>query len=230
MSMMNGGVGCLRALVLMAGLAGLAVMPMAAFAGPDVTPIDTRLSALVGAERDGLDALGPKYLEKITTPPARKIEATGPLPSFEYSASWLSTLPEPTGGRQFECLAKALYFEARGETPKGQFAVAEVILNRVDRPSYPDTVCEVVEQSGGGGCQFSFVCDGHADRIRNHAAYEQVARVARLMLDGAPRALTNGATHFHTSAVNPRWARMFPRTATIGSHIFYRKPTRIASN
>lgn len=227
MSTMYGGTGCFRAVALMAGLA---VMPMAAVAGPDMTPIDTRLSALVGAERDGLDALGPKHLEKITTPPVRTAEAGRPFLSFEYSANWLSKLPEPTGGRQFECLAKALYFEARGETPKGQFAVAEVILNRVDRPSYPDTVCEVVEQSGGGGCQFSFVCDGRADRIRNQDAYEQVAKVARLMLDGAPRALTNGATHFHTAEVNPRWARIFPRTATIGSHIFYRKPTRIASN
>lgn len=227
MSMINGAVVCCRALVW---VAGLAVMPVAAAAGSDITPIDTRLAALVGAERDGLDALGPKHLEQITMPPAPTAKATGPVPLLEYSASWLSTLPEPAGGRQFECLAKALYFEARGETPKGQFAVAEVILNRVDRPSYPDTVCEVVEQSGGGGCQFSFVCDGRADRIRNPAAYEQVARVARLMLDGAPRKLTNGATHFHTTAVNPRWARIFRRTTTIGSHIFYRKPTLVASS
>ena len=61
-------------------------------------------------------------------------------------------------------------------------------------------------------------------------AKQVVARVARLMLDGAPRRLTKGATHFHTTTVNPRWAQIFPRTAVIGSHIFYRRPARVASN
>jgi spore germination cell wall hydrolase CwlJ-like protein len=108
--------------------------------------------------------------------------------------------------------------------------VAEVILNRVDLPNYPDSVCAVVGQGTGGACQFSYNCDGHPERIRNKAAFDRVARVARVMLDGAPRKLTKGATHFHTSAVNPRWARVFKKTVKIGAHIFYRQDVRVASN
>ena len=62
------------------------------------------------------------------------------------------------------------------------------------------------------------------------AAFRQVGKVAGLMVAGAPRRLTDGATHYHTRAVNPRWARSFPRTATIGVHHFYRMPTRLSSN
>jgi len=60
--------------------------------------------------------------------------------------------------------------------------------------------------------------------VREQAAWDQVSKVAKLMLDGAPRTLTQGATHYHTRAVNPRWARAFAKTAQIGVHLFYRMP------
>ena len=145
---------------------------------------------------------------------------------IEYSKSWLASLPKAEGGREWRCLAEALYFEARGESVKGQFAVAEVILNRVASPLYPDTVCGVVHQGTGRHlqCQFTYTCDGRSDAIRERRAFEEVGKVARLMLGGAPRVLTGGATHYHTHAVNPRWSRKFPRTARIGAHLFYRQP------
>jgi len=107
-----------------------------------------------------------------------------------------------------------------------------VILNRVDSEEFPDTVCGVVHQGTGRkyACQFTYTCDGHDEVIANPTAFRQVAKVARLTLDGAPRQLTDGATHYHTRAVNPRWARVFPRTATIGVHHFYRMPTRMSAN
>ena len=151
-------------------------------------------------------------------------------PDIDYSAAFLADLPEATGDDQWQCLAKALYFEARGESVKGQFAVAEVVLNRVDSGLYPRSVCGVVNQGSRYACQFSFVCDGYSDRIRERAAYVQVAKIARLMLDGAARELTAGATHFRTGAVMPSWARKFPQTAKIGAHYFYRQPMRLASN
>jgi spore germination cell wall hydrolase CwlJ-like protein len=80
----------------------------------------------------------------------------------------------------------------------------------------------VVNQSGGGACQFSFRCDGAADRMRDAEAADLAGRIARVMLDGAPRSLTDGATHFHTTAVRPGWSHRFPRTAAIGAHLFYR--------
>ncbi len=150
--------------------------------------------------------------------------ATGPGP-IRYERAYLAGLPAATGDAEWQCLAEAIYFEARGESVAGQFAVAEVILNRRDSAAYPRSVCGVVRQGGRGGCQFSYACDRHSERIRERAAYVQVGKIARLMLDGAPRTLTHGATHFHTRNVRPAWARRFPQTAAIGAHLFYRQPT-----
>lgn len=193
--------------------------------------IGQQFATLLGAEYKTVRALPDAKLASIATGPKVKAAAKpgAPLqkaaaPAFEYSDGWLATQPVPTGDAQWNCLKTALYFEARGETLKGQFAVAEVILNRVDSPSYPATVCGVVKQSGGGGCQFSYNCDGARDVMGERGAADRAGRIARLMLDGAPRTLTLGATHFHTRAVRPSWARRFPQTAAIGAHLFYRQP------
>jgi spore germination cell wall hydrolase CwlJ-like protein len=154
-------------------------------------------------------------------------ELNGPLPAIAMTdgitEDWLMARPEPTGDEQWQCLTQALYFEARGESLEGQVAVAEVILNRVDSPLYPRTVCGVVKQRGGGGCQFSYVCDG-TTKMREKGAADLAGRIARAMLDGAPRVLTDGATHFHTRGVRPSWSKRFARTASIGAHLFYRQP------
>jgi spore germination cell wall hydrolase CwlJ-like protein len=191
--------------------------------------IGEQFASLLGAEHKTVDALpdskqsalaiGPKVETKLK--PGKK---AGKPMIVDYSAAWLAALPAPSGDADWECLRKALYFEARGESLKGQFAVAEVILNRVDSAAYPDTVCGVVQQGGKGGCQFSYVCDGMRDTMAEAAALDEAGRIARVMLDGAPRVLTLGATHFHTRASNPSWARRFPQTAAIGAHLFYRQP------
>ncbi len=149
-----------------------------------------------------------------------------------YSRAWLAAQPAKTGGEQWRCLAEALYHEARGESVKGQFAVAEVILNRVDSARFPDTICGVIHQGTGRKyqCQFTYTCDGYSDRINEKRAFERVGKVAYLMVKGAPRTLTDGATHYHTKAVSPKWSRKFARTTTIGVHHFYRMPTRVSSN
>lgn len=177
------------------------------------------------AEVEGLGAVAPTRLARLgQTPPS--ITAPG------YSRAWLDAQPAASGDAQWQCLTEALYFEARGETVKGQFAVAEVILNRVDSTQYPSSVCGVVTQGTGRKyqCQFTFTCDGHPEVVNEPAAYASVGKVARIMLDGAPRELTDGATHYHTTAVNPAWARRFIQTARIGVHKFYRMPVRVSSN
>ena len=123
------------------------------------------------------------------------------------------------------CMAEALYHEARGEGRKGQAAVAEVILNRVDSGRFPRTVCGVVNQRS----QFSYTIGGKK-RIRNGAAYARAVEIAKQALAGAPRTLTGGATYFHTTAVKPRWSHRFERTTRIGNHVFYRTGRRLASN
>jgi len=155
-----------------------------------------------------------------------------PEADVEYSRDWLAQVDAVKGGEEWQCLAEALYFEARGESVRGQFAAAEVIMNRVDSVEFPDSICGVVHQGTGRkyACQFTYTCDGHEEIIAEKGAYRQVGKVAGLMVDGAPRRLTEGATHYHTRAVNPRWARAFARTATIGVHHFYRMPTRLSSN
>lgn len=131
----------------------------------------------------------------------------------------------------WRCLAEAIYFEARGESTRGQVAVAEVILNRVDSRRYPKTVCGVVKQGTGKRnlCQFSYTCDGKPDRILNKRAFLKAGKIAKMMLDGRPRVLTGKATHYHTTAVSPRWSKKLTKTALIGVHIFYRLPTKVSA-
>lgn len=151
--------------------------------------------------------------------------------AVEFSKSWLDAQPEAQGGPELQCLAEALYFEARGETVKGQFAVAEVILNRVESERFPGSACGVINQGTGKKyqCQFTYTCDGHKEVIAEPRAFERVSKVARAALDGAAPELTEGATHYHTTAVSPRWSRVYTKTAAIGDHIFYRHTWRTAS-
>ena len=147
-----------------------------------------------------------------------------------YSRRWLRSLAKPTGGKQWACLAEAIYFEARGEPVEGQFAVAEVILNRVDSPKFPNSICKVVRQGTGRkhACQFSYNCDGKLEYIANGSAYDQAKRVARVSMDRKTRPLTKGATFYHATFVSPSWARSFQHVATIGVHKFYKPVRRVA--
>jgi spore germination cell wall hydrolase CwlJ-like protein len=189
------------------------------------------LTALLGQERSGLGAVSGARLTEIAVMPAAKAvrkAKPGDVPS--YDLAWLAAQPATKGGPEFKCLATALYHEARGESIRGQAAVAEVILNRVDDAGFPKSICGVVNQRGNGGCQFSYTCDGLSDAVGDRAAWDRAGRVAVAMMAGAPRLLTDGATHFHTPRVRPDWSRRFAHTATIGSHIFYRQPIRTAMN
>lgn len=203
--------------------------------------LGAQMSALLGSERTAVRALGQDQIAAISTGPeapvtrpadATAVAKTAVAPVVEaaprdltirYDAAWLAQQSAPTGGDDWQCLRKAIYFEARGESIKGQFAVAEVILNRSNSGRFPGSVCGVVNQRGGGGCQFSYVCDGNSDNMHDRGAIDVAGRIARLMLDGAPRGLTAGATYFHTTGVNPSWSRRFDRTAQIGAHLFYRQ-------
>lgn len=122
-----------------------------------------------------------------------------------------------------ECLTEAVYFEARGESVRGQTAVAQVVLNRVKHPAYPKSVCAVVFQGAGrSGCQFSFACDGSMRKQREGLAWNRARDIATRTLAGAARAEIGSATHFHTTTVSPAWAPQMLRVASVGTHIFYR--------
>ncbi|MFV0475824.1 MAG: cell wall hydrolase [Pikeienuella sp.] len=144
----------------------------------------------------------------------------------------LESIGEGVDARALQCLAEAIYFEARGESTQGQYAVGEVILNRVDSARYPNSVCAVVTQGSErrNACQFSYACDGKKEKVANRRAFVKAAKIAKLLMTGRPRLLTDGATHFHTTSVRPGWSRRLTRTGQIGEHIFYRRQTQVSSN
>lgn len=120
------------------------------------------------------------------------------------------------------CLAMAVYYEARGEHADGQLAVAEVVINRVQSPDFPGTVCEVVKQDTGPkkyDCQFSFYCDGKPEDPKEIAAWSTAKDIAEMALRG--EVLDHGATFYHATGVKPYWAKHFEFVGRIGDHMFY---------
>lgn len=124
------------------------------------------------------------------------------------------------------CLATAIYYEAASESDDGQRAVAQVVLNRVRHPAFPNSVCGVVYQGSerATGCQFSFTCDGALSRAPSRAGWARASRIAHEALAGAVYAPVGLATHYHTLAVSPFWAPSLTKAAIVGAHIFYRWP------
>jgi Cell Wall Hydrolase len=131
------------------------------------------------------------------------------------------------------CLARAVYYEARGEAVEGQMAVAQVILNRARSHKWPKSICGVVNQGieRGEKCQFSFACFSHLTEPSGDL-WEQAKTVAEQAVAGQAwlRELIE-ATHYHTTAVAPVWKAGLVELATIGTHVFYREPDglRVAS-
>ena len=127
---------------------------------------------------------------------------------------------------ELRCLAENIYFEARGESLEGQYAIAEVTMNRLASPYFPDTVCEVVH-------------DTRFDRLRRRLvahfswtafersepkgpAWDQAMKVAATVYDGHAMPVVPGALFYHATYVNPYWASSKKVVAKIGNHIFYR--------
>lgn len=116
-----------------------------------------------------------------------------------------------------ECLAGAIYFEARSESLDGQLAVADVILNRAESGRFADTVCGVVHQPG----QFSFVRGGRMPAInRNSQDWREAVAIARIAEKDRWESAASDALFFHAAHVSPRWK--LRRVATVGNHVFYR--------
>ncbi len=201
------------------------------------------------------DPAVPTYLASLVNNDKADILATAyapPKPDFAEASPFESLLKEedPTGGRfipplaegdhewlsrplpasvfsaeEQKCLAEGIYFEARSESVKGQAAVAQVILNRVRNPAYPNTVCGVVYQNRTwkNRCQFSFACEGKRLRVRSPYHYQMAEEVAMAVTAGKVFLPEVGsATHYHATYVKPRWAKAMDKTQKIGLHIFYR--------
>ena len=126
--------------------------------------------------------------------------------------------------RALDCLSQAIYYEAGFEPGEGQAAVAQVVLNRLQHPAYPKTVCGVVYQGSQlvTGCQFSFTCDGSLTRQPAEGAWKNSRDTAMRALAGYVYAPVGTATHYHADYVVPYWAPTLVKLRQIGAHIFYR--------
>lgn len=200
--------------------ATLQQLPASAVEGPKVIQ-------QLGVDGDNLQVASLKVEESILeTLQQLDGQFQGSIPTTKLTKAFIESLPQARGDAEFQCLAQALYFEARGESLQGQRAVAEVILNRVKSKRYPNSICGVVKQGTGRihQCQFSYTCDGHPEVIREPRAYDRVAKLARLMIDGLydQEKVTGGAIFYHTTSVHPSWANRKTPTARFGVHIFYR--------
>jgi len=150
-------------------------------------------------------------------------------------ASYVQDRFEPTHQRvkvantERGCLAQAIYHEARGESVDGQWAVANVIVNRALSGKFPATLCGVIYQNVQKGfhrCQFTFACDGNSDAPRERAAWSRSTAIAAKVYAEYAQGikvptLPRSALFYHTNAVRPSWSNVYTQVAQIGSHVFY---------
>ena len=157
---------------------------------------------------------------------AREINALRPFAGAPINAMSPFVLRASSGDRAqaLRCLTQAIYYEAAREPQDGQRAVAQVVLNRVRHPAYPDSVCGVVFQGSARrtGCQFSFTCDGSLMWAPEPGLWRRAEGVAREALNGFVEEDVGPATHYHADYVAPYWAPTLVKLTKVGAHIFYR--------
>jgi hypothetical protein len=218
---------CLSLLLLSASC-----VPLQAKEAPAKAQIGAEKSAATPASVPGAPAVEPPpmVLRDVPATEALAINASIPIalgPNPHANAFAFRPATPLDGLRSLQCLAEAVYYEARSESLDGQRAVAQVVLNRVRHPAYPGSVCGVVYQGplrAGGGCQFTFTCDGSLGWTAAGEAWLRARRIASEALAGAVYAPVGLATHYHTQQVLPDWAFRLAKIAVIGSHNFYRMP------
>jgi spore germination cell wall hydrolase CwlJ-like protein len=123
-----------------------------------------------------------------------------------------------TGDREMECLANAVYFEARSEPIEGQLAVAEVVLNRAASGRYPTDLCAVITQKA----QFSFIQRGRFPRAdRGSEAWKKAVAIASIARQKLAGNLPSSVLWYHATYVSPKWGKRLTKQTQIGLHIFY---------
>ncbi|CAN7583867.1 cell wall hydrolase [Devosia sp. LjRoot3] len=158
-----------------------------------------------------------------------------PTVTPDLLAAYVASGYQPTAKRaevanaERDCLAQAIYHEARGESAAGQLAVANVIVNRARSDKYPSSLCGVIYQGANQGryrCQFTFACDGRGDAPGERQAWARSMALAKDVYaeyaTGAEiGAVPDSVLFYHTTNVRPSWSYTFSRVAEVGSHIFY---------
>jgi spore germination cell wall hydrolase CwlJ-like protein len=158
------------------------------------------------AAEKGSDVPVPKS-ETITTSEAQAVDPAGQSPMDDV----------------ITCLARSIYWEAKGKSPADMEAVASVVMNRLGHEGFPDTVCAVVKQgSETRNCQFSWWCDGRSDQVQEETQYAIAKEIARKALNKQLNDRTHGAMYFHDRKVKPAWARKYIKTTETSMFLFYK--------
>ena len=211
-------------LALTIGLYTVAGLSLALPGGP-LPGSPEALAAMAGPNAQAL--LSPQAIRPLAPDSALAINASMPIAGLPNPAARpfaLSFSSEADRMRSLQCMTEAIYYEAAREPLDGQRAVAQVILNRVRHPAYPNTVCGVIYQGHERrtGCQFSFTCDGSLGRAPVQSYWAQARRVAEEALAGHVYQPVGYSTHYHANYVVPYWASSLVKSANVGAHIFYR--------
>ena len=182
---------------------------------------EIKRSALVPLPAEQLDAKAP-IVPSETIAPKGQVTGAGQRPKTPAERLGLDV---KTRAKAERCLTDAVYFESRGETKRGQIAVAQVVMNRVFSGFYPNDVCGVVYQNAHrhNACQFTFACDGIKDVVNEPDMWAQAQQIARDTLDGKLWLHDIGkSTHYHAYWVHPWWVGTMRKLSQIGVHTFYR--------
>ncbi|HEX3676212.1 MAG TPA: cell wall hydrolase [Sphingomicrobium sp.] len=170
----------------------------------------------------------PLILQPVAPQQALKVNANIPLTGGPNPAATAFVFRgrEAARTQALNCLASAVYYEAGNQDTDGERAVAQVVLNRVRHPAFPNSVCGVVYQGSTrpSGCQFTFTCDGSLARGPDPDGWRRAWKVAEDALSGDVYAPVGWATHYHADYVLPTWASSMAKNAIIGAHLFYRWP------
>ena len=173
------------------------------------------------------DAMTATQIRQISAESAEAINASVPVvngPNPAATPFSTASFSAADRARSLDCLAAAIYYESANEPLDGQRAVAQVVLNRVRHPAYPNTVCGVVFEGArrSTGCQFSFTCDGALRRAPVPVLWERARSVAAQALNGYVYAPVGLALNYHANYVVPYWSSSLVKNANVGLHIFYR--------
>ena len=218
------------ALLAVCGVAMLAAV-MAIYASTSSSPTAWQIPSRAD-ERAAHAPVEPdafKFREDVTPLQAAEINAAVPVSDEPIlpAKPFVILSPSTAGATQLsavDCLTAAVYYEAASESATGQRAVAQVILNRMRHPAYPNSACGVVFQGSQRttGCQFTFTCDGSLRRRPSASGWLRARSVATAALSGYVEPAVGYATHYHTTYVVPYWSSSLTKVRTVGSHIFYR--------
>lgn len=211
------------------GLLGAALLALAGVSGATPTFPSFGGAEEVAEPTVALAKPVPDQIRDLAPETALQVNATIPLANGPNPAAIpfaFGKASTETRARALECLTSAVYYEAAQEPLGGQQAVAQVILNRLRHPAFPNSVCGVVYEGSTRptGCQFTFTCDGSMARAPMPALWNRARKVADEALKGAVFAPVGLATHYHANYVVPYWASSLVKTNVEGAHIFYRWP------